>query len=110
MDAIATPPAHCKVRPSEQLVAVEGGTGQRTRVCGIRWGVRDGEIPLREVQVRLVRPDEGPRWNALLRARHYIGFRKMFGRRLRHVAVWGDRWLGPARLARRAPGPGDAGQ
>ena len=80
---------------------MEGGTGQRTRVCGIRWGVRDGEIPLREVQVRLVRPDEGPRWNALLRAHHYIGFRKMFGRRLRHVAVWGDRWLCPARLAPR---------
>ena len=53
----------------------------------------DGKIPLREVQVRLVRPDEVPRWNALMRAHHYLGFRKMCGRRLRHVAVWRGRWL-----------------
>ena len=30
--------------------------------------VRGGEIPLSEVQVRLVRPDEVSRWNDLLRA------------------------------------------
>ena len=55
--------------------------------------MREGEIPLREVQVRLVRPDEVPRWNALMRRHHYLGFRKMCGRRLRHVAVQGERWL-----------------
>ena len=50
-------------------------------------------IPLREVRVRVVRPDEVPRFNALLREHHYLGFRKFCGRRLRHVAVLGDRWL-----------------
>ena len=55
--------------------------------------MRDGKIPLREVQVRLVRPDEVLRWNALMRRHHYLGFRKMCGHRLRHVAVQGERWL-----------------
>ena len=50
-------------------------------------------IPLRAVQVRVVRPDEVPRFNALLREHHYLGFRKFCGRRLRHVAVLGERWL-----------------
>ena len=82
-----------KVHVAEQLVVVEGGTGQLHPVCGIRGAVREGEIPLREVQVGLVRPDEVPRWNALLREHHYLGFRKMCGRRLRHLAVWRERWL-----------------
>jgi hypothetical protein len=34
--------------------------------------VKDGKIPLREVQVRLVRPDEVLRWNALMRRHHYL--------------------------------------
>ena len=55
--------------------------------------MREGETPLREVQVRLVRPDEVPRWNVLLREHHYLGLRKMCGRRLRHVAVKRERWL-----------------
>ena len=50
-------------------------------------------IPLRAVRVRVVRPDEVPRFNALLREHHYLGFRKFCGRRLRHVAVLGERWL-----------------
>ena len=53
----------------------------------------DESIPLRAVRVRVVRPDEVPRFNALLREHHYLGFRKFCGRRLRHVAVLGDRWL-----------------
>lgn len=53
----------------------------------------DEPIPLRDVRVRLVRPDEEPRFNALLREHHYLGFRKFCGRRLRHVAVLGERWL-----------------
>ena len=50
-------------------------------------------IPLREVQVRTVRPDEEPRWNDLMRERHYLGFRNFCGQRLRQVAVHGERWL-----------------
>ena len=43
----------------------------------------DEPIPLREVRVRAVRPDEVPRFNALLREHHYLGFSKFCGRRLR---------------------------
>ena len=53
---------------------------------------QDG-IPLREVRVRTVRPDEEPRWNDLMRERHYLGFRNFCGNRLRQVAVLGERWL-----------------
>ncbi|MDE0106006.1 MAG: hypothetical protein OXN89_26805, partial [Bryobacterales bacterium] len=39
-------------------------------------------IPLREVQVRSVRPDEEPRFDALMRTHHYLGFRNYCGNRL----------------------------
>jgi len=45
--------------------------------------VADEPIPLRTVQVRVVRPDEVPRFNALLHAHHYLGFRKFCGCRPR---------------------------
>ena len=51
----------------------------------------DEPIPLRAAQVRVVRPDEVPRFNALLRAHHYLGFRKFCGHRPRHVSVHGER-------------------
>ena len=51
------------------------------------------EIPLRDVRVRVARPDEEERWNRLVRERHYLGFRNFCGRRLRHVATLGDEWL-----------------
>ena len=51
------------------------------------------DVALREVEVRLVRPDEVVRFSTLLRRHHYLGFRKMCGRRLRHVAVHRGRWL-----------------
>lgn len=52
---------------------------------------------LREVQVRLVR-----RWNALMRAQHYLGVRNMYGRWLAllgwHTAALRcaarERWIG----------------
>ena len=50
-------------------------------------------IPLREVQVRTVRPDEELRFDTLMREHHYLGFRKYCGHRLRQVAVHGERWL-----------------
>ena len=56
--------------------------------------VSTDSIRLREVQVRTVRPDEEPRWNALMRQHHYLGFRNLCGNRLRQVAVHGERWLG----------------
>ena len=53
----------------------------------------EGAIPLREVRVRPVWPDEEARWNDLVRAHHCLGVRNFYGRRLRHVAVLGDHWL-----------------
>ena len=50
-------------------------------------------IAVREVQVRPVRASEVPRWNALMREQHYLGFRKFCGRRLLHVAELDGRWL-----------------
>ena len=55
--------------------------------------MRDGEVPLREVQVRLVWSHEAPRRNALTGCHRYLGVRKMCGGRLRYVAVHGDQWL-----------------
>ena len=43
--------------------------------------------------MRTVRPEEEPRWNALMREQHYLGFRNFCGNRLRQVAVLGERWL-----------------
>ena len=55
--------------------------------------MRQDAFALREVRVRTVRPDEEPRWNELMRERHYLGFRNFCGKRLRQVAVHGERWL-----------------
>lgn len=43
--------------------------------------------------MRSVRPDEEPRFDALMRTHHYLGFRNYCGNRLRQVAVHGERWL-----------------
>ena len=49
---------------------------------------------LREVEVRPVRGvDERRRWDALMREHHYLPFRGLFGKSLRHVAVRGEAWL-----------------
>ena len=46
-----------------------------------------------EVAVRLVRADERRRWDALMDAHHYLGFRQFAGRGVRHVAEWRGHWL-----------------
>ncbi len=49
---------------------------------------------LREVEVRPVRGvEERRRWDALMREHHYLPFRGLFGKSLRHVAVRGGSWL-----------------
>ena len=50
-------------------------------------------VRVAEVEVRPVRPDERRRWDALMAAHHYLGFRQFAGRGLRHVAVWRGHWL-----------------
>ena len=49
---------------------------------------------LREVTVRpTVGAAERQRWDELMGAHHYLPFRTLVGRSMRHVAVLGERWL-----------------
>ena len=49
---------------------------------------------LHEVTVRpTVGPSERNRWDALMGAHHYLPFRGLVGRSVRHVAVLGEHWL-----------------
>ena len=49
---------------------------------------------LREVTVRpVVGADERIRWDALMGAHHYLPFRGLVGRSVRHVAVLGELWV-----------------
>ncbi|WP_414039206.1 ISAs1 family transposase [Acidithiobacillus sp. M4-SHS-6] len=48
---------------------------------------------LQRVQVRPILPTERERWNTLMRAHHYRGFRTLAGRTLRYVATLDDRWV-----------------
>ena len=47
----------------------------------------------REVTLRLARPDERVRWDALMDERHYLGFRQFAGRGLRYMAEYQKQWL-----------------
>ena len=51
---------------------------------------------LRDVSVRLARPDERIRWDALMDQHHYLGFKRFAGRGLRYVFEWRRRWVGLA--------------
>ena len=49
---------------------------------------------LREVTVRpTAGVGERQRWDELMGAHHYLPFRTLVGRSVRHVAVLGERWL-----------------
>lgn len=49
---------------------------------------------LRDVEVRpVVGVEERRRWDALMREHHYLPYRGLFGKSLRHVAVRGGSWL-----------------
>ncbi len=51
---------------------------------------------LRDVVVRLARPDEVCRWNRVVDRHHYLGFKQFAGRGLRYVFTWRGRWIGAA--------------
>ena len=53
---------------------------------------------LRDVSVRLARPDERVRWDALMNQHHYLGFKRFAGRGLRYVFEWRGHWVGLADL------------
>ena len=48
---------------------------------------------VKDVTLRLVRPDERRRWDATMAEQHYLGFRQFAGRGLRYVAEYEKRWL-----------------
>ena len=48
---------------------------------------------LADVQVRLALPKERLRWDELMRAHHFLGFKQFAGRGLRYVAVYRGRWV-----------------
>lgn len=50
-------------------------------------------LDLSAVIVRPIRGDERPRWDALMRAHHYLGFNRTAGRALRQVAEYRGHWL-----------------
>ena len=47
---------------------------------------------LSEVVVRLARPDERARWDALMDRHHYLGFKRFAGRGLRYLEEWRGQW------------------
>ena len=51
---------------------------------------------LRDVSVRLARPDERTRWDAPMNQHHYLGFKRFAGRGLRYVLEWRGQWVGLA--------------
>ncbi len=51
------------------------------------------QAALHRIQVRLILPTEWERWNTLMQAHHYRGFRTMAGRTLRYVTTLDDRWV-----------------
>ena len=55
----------------------------------------DGFHP-RDVSVRLARPDERTRWDALMNQHHYLGFKRFAGRGLRYVFEKRGHWVGLA--------------
>jgi hypothetical protein len=50
-------------------------------------------LRLREVEVRPIVADERARWDTLMRAHHYLGFKALVGKALRYVAVYRGQWL-----------------
>ena len=48
---------------------------------------------VREVVVRLVRPEERPKRDTLMDAHRYLGLKQFAGRGLRYVAEWNGEWL-----------------
>ena len=58
-------------------------------------GTPDG-FHLRDVSVRLARPDERTRWDRLMDQHHYLGFKRFAGRGLRYVFESRGRWVGLA--------------
>ncbi len=51
------------------------------------------KFAVRDVTVRVARPDEAPRWNELMNEDHYLGFKRFAGRGIRYVAEYKGQWV-----------------
>jgi len=52
------------------------------------------KVPVvKEVTVRLARPEERLRWDTLMDQQHPLGFKQFAGRGLRYVAEWNGKWV-----------------
>jgi hypothetical protein len=51
------------------------------------------ELAAQEITVRLVTPEEEPRWNKLVRQRHYLHEHRLVGESLKYVAEQHGQWL-----------------
>ena len=51
---------------------------------------------VRNVTVRLARPDERRRWDRLMNQHHHLVFKRFAGRGIRYVFEWRDHWVGLA--------------
>ena len=58
---------------------------------------------VKDVTVRLARPDERRRWDATMAERHPLGFRGFAGRGLRYIAEYEGCWLVGDTLCRSVP-------
>ena len=56
-------------------------------------GTGSPEASVRAVVLRLVRRDEIGRWDEMMAAHHYLGFRTLVGESLKYVAEQDGRWL-----------------
>lgn len=48
---------------------------------------------LKSLVVRLITPDEQDKWNELMTAHHYLGFRSLVGESLKYVALLDGQWV-----------------
>ena len=48
---------------------------------------------LSDVHLRLALPHERPRWDALMREHHFLGFKQFAGRGLRYIAEYRGQWV-----------------
>ena len=48
---------------------------------------------LDSIEVRPISPEEKTRWDELMKAHHYLGFRNLIGEGIRYVAVYRGYWL-----------------
>lgn len=48
---------------------------------------------LKSLVIRLITPDEQNKWNELMAAHHYLGFRSLVGESLKYVTLLDGQWV-----------------